>query len=118
MAVSSYDMSARGGRKRAGSYYPGMPTWDPLSRPSMTVRFSTFIGKPWNEQELKNAVRDGVEKHRSLANLKRVADESLTIAADLLQQGFDKREETYNRNQELESEVTLLKKYESCVSSA
>ncbi|MBU1921435.1 response regulator, partial [bacterium] len=76
-----------------------------------------FIGKPWNDQELKIAVRDGVEKYHSLINLKRVAGESLTIAADLLQESQDKRDEIHSRNLHLEKEVRTLRKYEAVFNS-
>lgn len=76
-----------------------------------------FIGKPWNDHELKNAVHDGVEKYRSLMNLKRVAGESLNIAADLFSEGLGQRAEMHSRNMELEKQVSTLRKYEAVFNS-
>jgi FixJ family two-component response regulator len=67
-----------------------------------------FVTKPWHENELRDAVREAVEKHHSTVELRELAELALRANEGLIEQDQISKDSIHRRNLDLEEWVTSL----------
>jgi FixJ family two-component response regulator len=70
-----------------------------------------FISKPWQENELKEAVSDALVQHRSMVQLRNLADQALSVNETLLEDERRESARIHQRNVDLEQQVQFLELY-------
>jgi len=74
---------------------------------------SRFINKPWEEHELKDVIREAVNRHRELKEIRKQLEETLTATEDLFSDEQKERNRIYKRNISLEQNVEELMRYQA-----
>ena len=77
-----------------------------------------FVSKPWHEDELKQAVRDAVEKFNSASQLRSLAEQAMDITQNIFDEERQQTAEAIQRVLDLERQVTRLEVFETAFRSA
>jgi len=68
-----------------------------------------FVNKPWRDRELKEAVSEALEKHRSLSRTRKLADHALSMTQNLFELDRESCAQAIRRKLELEEEIKRLR---------
>ena len=77
-----------------------------------------FISKPWQEHELKDAVKEGLEKYHIDVQMRALAEQALSTSRLLFSEASGDYSEIHKRNLELEHQVKSLKIFKHAFLSA
>jgi response regulator RpfG family c-di-GMP phosphodiesterase len=77
-----------------------------------------FITKPWKETELKDGIRDALEKRRTAGEMLRLAEQALAETQCLFEDERRQSQEMLQRNLDLEPQVESLERYRDAFHSA
>jgi two-component system NtrC family sensor kinase len=72
-----------------------------------------FISKPWQKHELKEAVRDALNKYESMMNMRSLAEEALAVNTELLANKVQSEDGERRQLLEMASALDEAKLYES-----
>jgi FixJ family two-component response regulator len=67
-----------------------------------------FVSKPWQEHELKDAILEALDKHRSTARMRELAEQALFAGERLLEYDREQNDAIRHRNLELELLIESL----------
>jgi two-component system NtrC family sensor kinase len=67
-----------------------------------------FISKPWKDNELKDTVREAVERFHSTSDMRRLAEQALAANQAIFEEESDRWCEVQQRNVSLEADIVTL----------